>query len=99
MTYELTKKLKDAGFPFDWQAGITIDTFPEQPSFEKYPPLSELIEACGDRFALHKRPENKGWRAWIINKERTAYKSDFQTDGSTTEEAVAKLWLELNKKK
>jgi hypothetical protein len=62
------------------------------------PSLEELIEACGDDFESVGRvphPETKKllhWRAYSINL------SSKPTHGQTPEEAVAKLWLELNKK-
>ena len=63
------------------------------------PTLSELIEACGEDFGALKRYTN-AWQA-----------RDFEADcpergnigiiktGDTPEEAVARLWLELNSKK
>jgi hypothetical protein len=91
ITYDLAKQLKEAGFPFGWKLGITIDTFPEQHSFEKYPTLSELIEACiCGEFTL--KDEGGFWTCYAYHS------GDFRTEGSTPEEAVAKLWLELNKK-
>lgn len=40
ISYELAKKLKEAGFPFDWDF-IDISSYDHQ-----LPSLSELIEAC-----------------------------------------------------
>jgi hypothetical protein len=97
MNYELTKKLKDAGFK---QEGNGIyDTL-----FSKinaslgvtrenvyYPTLSELIEACGDEL-------------WSMTKHGDAWQTNFvdgiggETAGHTLEAAVAHLWLKLNKK-
>jgi len=95
MTYETAKKLKDAGFPMEYE----LDNFSD---FDKYKAwididLSELIEACGDKFdALGKCKDDGMSRivdGWIAvdedNKRRW---------GKTPEEAVAKLWLALNKK-
>jgi len=95
MTYELAKELKDAGFPMEYE----LDNFSD---FDKYKAwididLSELIEACGDKFdALGKCKDDGVSRivdGWIAvdedNKRRW---------GKTPEEAVAKLWLALNKK-
>ena len=129
MTYELAKKLKDAGFKF--RGGVTFqESYKEYYGYwvcsnncEEYftgddtaidmkckkcggdmvwmgkpPTLSELIEACGDRFALSKNKDN--WCAWIINSipvgEHPYDKSyDMKSYGETPEEAVANLWLKL----
>lgn len=72
------------------------------------PTLSELIEACGDKelsmscktlFSLTQEIglTDTGWKVWWyayknIGGERVGF------NGSTPEEAVANLWLELNKK-
>jgi len=83
MDYELCKKLKDAGFPQP-----IIDKSSADDDFLCYvPTLSELIEACGDRFhGLWRMMDN-----WYT-------KSDIgqEVKSSTPEEAVALLWLELN---
>jgi len=100
MNYELAKQLKDAGFPqrdADW---YTSDGqwIPENER-EYIPTLSELIEACGEHFYGLLRGVGDGWQAgesWnydFFDLNKTI------CDGSTPEEAVAKLWLELNKKK
>lgn len=89
MDYELAKQLKDAGFPknidFHHNCDIaqTIDVI-------NPPTLSELIEACGDEFkSVEKDFRIKHWEAW---DRYGAYGK-----GKTPEEAVANLWLELNK--
>lgn len=62
------------------------------------PTLSELIEACGHQigFILTEIDESEepdyGQTSW------TAESYNYNTTGLTPEEAVAKLWLELNKK-
>ncbi|HEX9503598.1 MAG TPA: hypothetical protein VF974_04740 [Patescibacteria group bacterium] len=57
------------------------------------PTLSELIEACGDKFDnLHLVANDKSWEA-------TGWDADSIGLGQTPEIAVAELWLELNKKK
>ena len=104
MNYELAKQLKDAGFPLRKPGGERvyfeiIDEGGETRIFI-YPTLSELIEACGSRFGILERDKETG--AWYCV-------SDVDTDGKTTaeasyaaatspEEAVATLWLALNKK-
>lgn len=97
MNYELTKKLKEAGFP------IKIETHRQSSGWEEYimipPTLSELIEACGERFGfLLLNQENKMWLGREkgiepIHPEFSGYKHY-----ETPEEAVANLWLKLNKK-
>jgi hypothetical protein len=60
-----------------------------------FPTLSELIEACGYNFgALIYRfqDQNVGWIYECIY-------GGIKTQGSTPEEAVANLWLELNESK
>lgn len=106
MNYELAKKLKDAGFPQIPQNDCFIDG---DDSVTK-PTLSELIEACGDLFvSLHpnktifwnqatKKNEFSivDWRASGDSCEGNITPMHVSV-GQTPEEAVANLWLELNK--
>ena len=106
MNYELAKKLKEAGFPKtamgwikrfgteDWKPANSCEmsemTFSgdEEDSNTPCPTLSELIEACGESFT---RLEKKLFgNLWKTNEQERWY--------HTSEEAVANLWLELNKK-
>lgn len=106
MNYELAKKLKDAGFPQEKKQGkyrfenefetdeLVLEI--EQPIY--VPTLSELIEACG---WISLDPDYLG--RWIAIER--ALKDSPNSDepargasGSTPEEAVALLWLELNNK-
>lgn len=106
MNYELAKQLKEAGFPQKGKGHISSKG--KEFKYEHiaygddlyFPTLSELIEVCGDRFGSLMR-----WsqdlskfkkREWLASEE-----IDFgcKESGSTPEEAVAKLWLELNKKR
>lgn len=70
----------------------------------KVPTLSELIEACGSRFsALRIIPEGQDKGLWCANAdyhphEDGGYCWQLGILGKTREEAVARLWLELNKK-
>lgn len=101
MTYELAKELKEAGFKVPlhdcWEMGC-------QNNYGVcYPTLSELIEACGE-IVLWK-DEKRGWRAGHGGDRKMAYGEsyfddypNFLTTGSTPEEAVVRLYLELNKK-
>ena len=107
MNYELAKELKEAGFPLrEVQIGMSCrpdeyyDFNPEgkqvigSQHFFK-PTLSELIEACGERFeCLRKNVGNDS--QWMASGFTD--KEGFMA-GSTKspEEAVARLWLALNK--
>lgn len=101
MNYELAKQLKDAGFPIIEKA----DKAPQPREYQIknlgevvcIPTLSELIEAVERKipftyFGLEKHSND--WRAGTL---KTGGMNEM-TSGSTPEEAVAKLWLELNKK-
>lgn len=78
-------------------SGGWVDTF-----LTATPTLSELIEACGDGFKglFPPRETNGGWLAvetvGQIDKDGTFMFWSFWA-GQTPEEAVAKLWLSLNK--
>lgn len=95
MNYELAKELKDAGFPqklcsfSDCRHGMD-----EGIECAYVPTLSELIEACRGsshaQFKLSWKRVFKNWRASVYN-EGTVY-----GDGSTSQEAVAHLWIALN---
>ncbi len=67
------------------EAGLSWD--------KDYPNLSELVEACGEDLVVLLHDEGK----WSC---RDIYLSDFprQEVYDTPEEAVARLWLEINKK-
>ncbi len=108
MTYELAKELKDAGWPQDHDCidgkqlgGGAVGACLCVPTM---PTLSELIEACGDNLILLKRDTKDYWRATGYGDTKglrfrgTVVYQDLVTNGSTTEEAVARLWLVLNKK-
>jgi hypothetical protein len=103
MTYNLAKKLKDAGFPLnpkrDWDKSdwfwLPIDKMTKDDREKCYiPTLSELIKACGEKFdslGLGKT-EPKHW----IVKSRNMDININIGGNKTPEEAVANLWLELN---
>jgi len=103
MDYTLAKKLKDAGFEqgsndplssnhrwFDEEGGIGFI------QHVYIPTLSELIDACGERFdALGKCKDDGVSRivdGWIAVDE-----DNKRTWGATKETAVANLWLAINK--
>lgn len=97
MKYELAKQLKDAGFPMHLKKNWNMNECPYQFGIflhndgEEYlfPTISELIEACGDNFKALDRYNEAKWFAYshTVSSDRA----------ETPEEAVAKLWLELNK--
>lgn len=104
MDYELAKQLKDAGFPQQKKDGKiycphnvpnmikATDMFEHIescPDLVYIPTLSELIEACGNEFIYLMKDHNR-WDA----KSKTQIISKL----SCPEEAVANLWLKLNKK-
>lgn len=62
------------------------------------PTLSELIEACGDWFdGLMNQHTAEPERRWVAMESR--YRSlDECHFGTTPEEAVARLWLAINRK-
>lgn len=83
--YELALELKKAGFP---QL--------EEGDYVSIPSLEQLIEACGEKL---NGLINKGG-VWIATggEHRGFYGDDFVPVGKTPTEAVARLWLALNKK-
>lgn len=105
MNYELAQKLKDAGFPLkcttyttnDFVFGVAV----KDGENVLYPLLSELIEACGENFLDLIRTVSWGEVKWVASgrKEDGRRFPTFQVkDFSTPEEAVAELWLAINKK-
>lgn len=83
MTYELAKQLRDSGWPVNPRNGATY-----------VPTLEELIEACGEiKFTLSGGYGDDWWAHKNENEE-----SQIIGRGSTPVEAVANLWLALNKK-
>lgn len=104
MNYELAKQLKDAGFPQDAENTRCRCSFPEEvsePRTETYyghdtvyvPTLEELIEACGLPFLKLIRDSQTSWDAHAYIGSSVIFEN-----GNTPTEAVAKLWLALNKK-
>jgi len=95
MNYKLAKQLKDAGFESKDSALVSYS----ESDKDGYviPHLSELIEACGDRFISVRRNVFKDtWYATAL-PEKFFGRVPQAKDCKTPEEAVAKLWLKLNK--
>lgn len=92
MNYELAKELKDAGFP----ENVANYSVAGRHGLLFFPTLSELIEACG---RIWVGPCELGWHSGFdghpfshLDEKRP------QGCGATPEEAVARMWLALNKK-
>lgn len=96
MNYELAKQLKDAGCP---SRKHIDDILIDKRDGWIFPTLEELIEACGEQFVgVSKMLDGKridGWYAVYIKPFDSRMAS---VEGSTPTEAVAYLWLALNKK-
>lgn len=96
MNYELAKQLKDAGFPQggDGKWIVSPDKIVARREDRVYvATLSELIKACGERLNRIEQPDH-GPLFW----EATGDKGKTLQQGSSPEEAVARLWLALQKK-
>jgi len=87
MNYELAKQLRDSGFP----SGKENEDYYEEFRDWIEPSLSELIAACGDKFWRLEKIMDGFWNAEDAHINQTI------ESGKTPEEAVAKLWLALNK--
>ncbi len=109
MNEKLALSLRDAGYPqgqmpyYDSE-GYIHRSEEEIENWVYEPSLSELIEACGDGFPALQR--SNMWRGtynpdgpkefvglrWFIDL------GDTLIEGETPEEAVAVLWMSINKK-
>jgi len=106
MEYLPSQELKDAGFPFVLveqevaNSSVGRDLIYQKQAFYlkrdgamyKIPTLSELIEACGEKFDKLERMNDGSFRAY-----RRSIRYVFE-EGKTPEEAVERLWLAPNKK-
>ena len=95
MNYELAKELKDAGFPQSEPNGFPGILNPDGDTTVYYPTLEELIEACGDS-SISLAKWGKKWQAGYHDKWGEC--NGPEGSGETPEEAVANLWLAINKK-
>lgn len=95
MKYELTKKLKDADFPINWEISCGHCGYDNGANG---PTLSELIEACGDKFGELKKSFRYGDNGYIEVWDAREEYDNTSNYGSTPEEAVVNLWLKLNAK-
>lgn len=112
ISYKLTKQLKKAGFPvIDYTVRPLVSSKGKEYFGFISPTLSELIEACGDKFTnLLKGKETFNpldmiglrmsdsyeWHAIAKYEGGDSGFNDVRGHGKTPEEAVAKLWLGLN---
>src|SRR2546423_9101291 len=99
MDYTLAKGLEQAGFPQGSKGtwAYPPDAIVGRAKDRVYvPTLAELIEACGDRFSGLTRDAHPSPWKWIAHGTDGA---TVDARGGTAEEAVARLWLGLNKKK
>ncbi len=107
MNYKLAKKLKDAGFPQKKWEGVNLETGKKLKENEvplQEPTLSELIEACGDRFFSLKYVKLHAPEAYPPSKriqqirEGNFWVADGEqcwTTAKTPEIVMTKLWLKL----
>ncbi len=114
MNYKLAKELKDNGFSQEKDIGGQFICSHNQPCIlcpngcrehdevALIPSLSELIDACGEEVFI---TNMKGYlkskevtEEWLAIKGYGIKKPEDITQGKTPEEAVARLWLALNKK-
>lgn len=103
MTYELAKELKDAGFP-QFSGDLLWDS--EKAEHYTVPTLSELIEACRTVEPVFElmtgssgtHPTNYWYAGAGKHPGARVSGRKFNAGGHTPEEAVARLWLTLNKK-
>ncbi len=90
MDYELAVELKNAGFPHKDICGFRAPDCDCRDEIN----LSELIEACGEGFYQLTRSIS-ALGDWFADGNKGEWG---RTNGFTPEEAVARLWLVLNKK-
>lgn len=96
MNFELAKELKDAGFPQEGVSELYFGIREGRDDYTYEPTLSELIEECGEKFiGIRRKLGRTNWEASFLP---TPGASHIRAKGTTPEEAVARLWLALNKK-
>lgn len=112
ISYDLAKKLKDAGFPenlFRLKSCPCMDMTVEKDGtwacghskdeLVSVPTLSELIEACGEDFGSIRKIWDHYTEAFLYWFAECTNEKGICCEGSTPEEAVANLWLALSQKK
>ena len=98
ISYKLAKQLKEAGWSYhsngEW---INEKGYSQEDGVGVYiPTLSELIEACGKDFWELSQWEKDNWQ--VMSNINPSKNGGIITIGKSPEEAVAKLWIKLNKK-
>src|ERR1700739_4773250 len=102
LSYELAKKLQNAGFAQEGKNGRWYHARHQiecgyYPNAIYIPTLSELLHGCGDNFDNLRLGgvEALEWSAYAFHQQqrRVCYET-----GAIPDEAVARLWLALNKK-
>lgn len=107
--FGLAKELKEAGYPqegenywiyalavggWKWLEVTAVEwTESECSDWVVAPTLSELVDACGDRFSDLVRQDNSVW--WVATAVSRPAPYLKQGEGDTPEEAVARLWIAL----
>jgi len=108
ITFELAKQLKEAGYPnMHFACSKDHDCNCDKSDCELdaiyHPSLSQLIEECGEEFHSLDSPvianKIKDFGIWTATGsiDRKGKRFGF-VNGKTPSEAVARLWLKLNKK-
>lgn len=106
MDYELAEELKKAGFKQNQDypredayvegGNVTTQHGDELTTIAYSPSLSELMEACGDGFDTLYRTNGRWYAIGYTGAKRIDI-DGIELDCNSPEEAVARLWLELNK--
>jgi hypothetical protein len=101
LSYQLAKELKDAGFPQGGSGSWLLD--PDAVVIRSgarvyAPTLSELIEAFeGYSSVSLEMKDSRKLERWAANASPRREPKDWEL-GSTPEEAMARLWLELSRR-
>lgn len=98
MNYAFAKELEKLNFPYRNEPRVAVGENGFNGEVAYIPSLSELVEACGENVGVYHLLGNT-WIAGIVNLETPeGMFFDKEQRGTTPEEAVARLWLALNKK-
>jgi len=95
MNYELAKQLKDVGYPQEAAKGSFLSGTWFEREKTYIPTLEELINVCGDEFGELAKGNATIDSPWTASG--LPVKIGFCGQGKTPTEAVARLWLEINK--
>jgi hypothetical protein len=95
MDYTLAKALDVAGFP-NLRGGECWDVEGPQGERLNVPTLAEMIRACGAVSGLHHYTNVGTDYCWSSGYDGRHHV--YEGEGQSPEEAVARLWLQLNNK-